>query len=111
MDAEKDTNFYDAAKRELKEEVPSLDATFPPLEYLYSIKVDDPRYRDRAAKIFTSIFICQTSKRPQVAGDDLDEVIWVSLSDLLANPNILVDEHASLIQDIIITIKWRYRYE
>lgn len=105
VDAEKDDSFFEAAHRELREEVPSLER--PVLKYLYSRKVDDPRYKDRAAKIFTSFFVVETDRLLHRAGDDLDEVVWRDLELLISNPEILVEEHAKLIRDLAIEILWR----
>lgn len=105
VDAEKDNNFYDAAARELKEEVPSFKSPF--LSYLFSTKVDDPRYRDRAAKIFTSFFLAETKYEPHSAGDDLDEVLWRDLDVLVWNPDMLVEEHGKVIGDLAQEIKWK----
>jgi len=105
VDAEKDNSFLDAAHRELKEEVPSLER--PILKYLFSTKVDDPRYKDKAAKIFTSFFLAETDYIPHSAGDDLDAVVWADLDVLVWNPDMLVQEHAKMIQDLATEIKFR----
>jgi len=113
VDAELDNSFYDAAVREVREEVSTLLLTTGTqgLKYLYSKRVDDPRYRDKKAKIFTSFFLLETHKQNHEAGDDLDEVLWRDLDLLISNPEILVDEHAKLIRDLSMEIKWRMQNE
>jgi len=107
VDSEKDDTFFDAAYREMGEEVPTLIPVVSAgsLNYLYTTKVDDPRYKDRRSKIFTSIYLLPTEKMPHTAGDDLDEVVWRDLDTLVWNPNLLVTEHAKLISDLSIEIK------
>jgi ADP-ribose pyrophosphatase YjhB (NUDIX family) len=109
VDSEKDDTFCDAAYREMGEEVPSLIPVVSAvsLKYLYSTKVDDPRYKDRRSKIFTSIYLLSTEKMSHTAGDDLDEVVWRDLDMLVWNPDLLVPEHAKLIEDLSREIKWR----
>lgn len=112
VDAEKDDTFYQAAQRELKEEVPSfIFSTSRPLKFLYTCKVDDPRYRSRKSKIFTSFFLCPTEKQPHSAGDDLDEVVWRDLDLLVHSPELLVLEHSKLIAELAREIKWRAYHE
>lgn len=112
VDAEKDEDFLSAAKRELNEEVPSFGVKRRWYSYLFSCKVDDPRYKDRRSKIYTSFFSVQTKyAMPQVAGDDLDEVKWANLDELVGNPNILVDEHSKLIGEVAATLKMKHRDE
>lgn len=106
VDAEKDIDFLEAAKRELKEEVPSFDTDCRWYSYLFSCRVDDPRYRGRPSKIYTSFFSTQTKyKMPHVAGDDLDEVLWMGLDELVGNPDILVEEHSKLIGEVACALK------
>lgn len=112
VDAEKDIDFLEAAKRELSEEVPSFDMECLWYSYLFSCQVDDPRYRERRSKIYTSFFSTQTKyKMPHVAGDDLDEVVWMGLDELVVNPDVLVEEHSKLIDEVAATLKMKHRDE
>lgn len=112
VDAEKDEDFLEAANRELSEEVPSFDVDARWYQYLFSTRVDDPRYRERRSKIYTSFFSVQTNAMlSEIAGDDLDEVMWVSLDYLVENPDTLVEEHSKLIGVVAFKLKIKHQNE
>jgi len=82
-----------AAARELKEET-NLTLNITPKDYAGSLKVDDPRYRDKRDKIISSLFIhfVEDEKESTIdllGGDDLPKVQWFLINEKLlslANP-------------------------
>lgn len=92
-DPELDISTEFAAARELKEET-NLTLDITPKDYAGSLKVDDPRYRDKEDKIISSLFIhfVEDGKESTIdllGGDDLPKVQWFLINEKLlslANP-------------------------
>lgn len=92
-DPELDVSTEFAAARELREET-NLTLNITPKDYAGSLKVDDPRYRDKRDKIISSLFIhfVEDGKESTIdllGGDDLPKVQWFLINEKLlslANP-------------------------
>lgn len=102
-DPELDISTEGAAARELKEET-NLTLNITPKDYAGSLKVDDPRYRDKEDKIISSLFIhfVEDGKESTIdllGGDDLKEVRWLLINEnlrSLTNPI-----HLPFIEEVI----------
>lgn len=110
VDPQQDESYEEAAKRELMEECGSFEISHP--EYLMSKQVDDYRYKDLPDKIYTSLYSCIYIFGKPVAGDDLAEVKWFSIKDLLKDDYIkehVMQEHIELVKKAIINDSRRYK--
>lgn len=75
-----DRSLTEAALRELSEEVPGLKIMS--MEYIDSVKVNDRRYSRTKDKVMTHIFLASAdSSQTCTAGDDLEEIKWVSIDE------------------------------
>lgn len=92
-------NLEQTARKELKEETNLGDADYP-LYYIGSFNIKDWRLTE-GESIVTALFACQIthSSADLKAGDDLDEVKWVSLYNF--DFNTIVEEHVPLIKAFI----------
>jgi len=97
VDPLKDKTLEDAARRELAEEMPSLNASS--FEYIGSHNVNDWRYRNELDQIITSLFLTSHLWGPLQPGDDLNEVKWFDLKDF--DMNTLVEGHRPLMEMIL----------
>lgn len=92
-----DKSFEAAAKREAIEEVGQIEISNP--TYVTSIQVDDWRYRSSKNKIITSLFKFDYVFGAPIALDDIQEVKWFDLEELVLNGQInveIVQEHRHL---------------
>lgn len=80
-----------AAKRELHEEAPGIEAD--DLRYVCSKQVTDHRYRGTKDRIMTTFFTSTYIFGHTGAGDDIDALEWVPVERMLEQ---LVPEHAAL---------------
>jgi len=81
-----------AALRELHEETNVLIENEDRIEYIGSLFIDDSRYKDSPHKITTSIFtifLTRDEASQAKGGDDIAEVKWVRLDEIL----LLLKEH------------------
>jgi bifunctional NMN adenylyltransferase/nudix hydrolase len=76
-----DASLEAAARREAREEVGDIE--IGDVHYLGSIRIDDHRYRRSMHKILTAVFAAKYLFGGLRAGDDLAEVRWEKLDDLL----------------------------
>lgn len=76
-----DTSLELAAIRELHEEVPNIEISSP--TYIGSTIVGDWRYRNEDDKIMTSLFLVHFLFGSAKAGDDLAQVKWVKVYELM----------------------------
>jgi bifunctional NMN adenylyltransferase/nudix hydrolase len=83
-----DASLEAAARREAKEEAGDIE--IDELRYLGSIRINDHRYRRSTHKILTAVFTAKFVFGGVHAGDDLAEVRWHSVSELL---NVLHPTH------------------
>lgn len=97
VDATKDESKEDAVSRELHEETGFL-AELSTIKYIGSMKVNDYRYEKEVDKIMTTLYLVPFTWGIVKAGDDLDEVKWFKLDDIIKNEGYqLVDEHKPLV--------------
>lgn len=96
-----DDNFEAAAKRELTEECGAIETD--KMEYVTSAKIDDWRYRKEENKIITLLYKTTLVYGNPKAGDDLEEVKWVEISQLqeMIENNTIAYEHKPLIATLI----------
>lgn len=100
-----DTNFEQAARRELTEECGALETGN--MQYVGSTQIDDWRYRSETDKILTTLFKTELIFGNPQASDDLEEVGWFSVNDLqqmLADGKI-TEEHEILIKLLLNNLK------
>ncbi|MBP9668935.1 MAG: NUDIX domain-containing protein [Candidatus Pacebacteria bacterium] len=88
FDPSQDESMEHAAKRETREEAPSIEVCG--FDYIGSRVIDDWRYRDASDKIVSSLFATTYVFGATNAGDDLDALHWVNYADLL---DVLTPEH------------------
>jgi bifunctional NMN adenylyltransferase/nudix hydrolase len=96
-----DANYEAAALRELKEECGDIEVDN--LNYEGSFKVDDWRYRNETDKIITLLFSCTHLSGTPQGNDDIDEVRWFSLKEVIdfINTKGVVEEHVPQLQKLI----------
>ncbi|MFN8436274.1 MAG: NUDIX domain-containing protein [Cytophagales bacterium] len=92
-----DSNYEEAAKRELLEEAGAIEVG--PLSYEMSCKIDDWRYRNEADKIITTVFSCDYIFGTAKGQDDIADVDWFAVNDLqkMIEDNKITPEHLPLI--------------
>lgn len=94
-----DKSYESAARRELTEEVGSLEVTNP--EYITSLQVDDWRYRNSKNKIITSLFKFQFIYGSPKAQDDIHGVKWFKINEVKDNLELIVVEHRPLMESLL----------
>ena len=75
-----DDNFEMAAARELQEECGAVETG--PMQYVASLRVNDWRYRSEVNKIITTLFSTDLVYGEPAAGDDLQEIRWITVTDI-----------------------------
>lgn len=93
-DPVKDRSMEMCARRETFEECPGIDISDP--EYIGSTIVDDWRYRYEQNKILTFFYLVTVVSGSPKAGDDLAEVRWFNLNELIRDEIPLVENHKIL---------------
>lgn len=94
-----DKSYESAARRELTEEVGSLEVSNP--EYVTSMQVDDWRYRNSKNKIITSLFKFQFIYGSPKAQDDIHEVKWFKINEVKDSLDLIVSEHRPLMESLL----------
>ena len=95
-----DKSFIDAAKREVREELGSIEVDN--FQYVADMKVDDWRYRAQEdAKIHTTLFKAKYVFGSPHPGDDLFKAKWFNFNYDLINNNLLVPAHTALIRVLL----------
>lgn len=97
-----DSSLESAAARELREEVGNIMTH--EITYLGSSKVEDHRYRNESDKIMTALFLTYYMGGRVAANDDLEEVAWLLLENVLER---VIPEHKVLVEKIIEANKRR----
>jgi bifunctional NMN adenylyltransferase/nudix hydrolase len=100
----KDTSLEVAAERELQEEAGYVNRVgFP--KYLFSFRVEDPRYATGPDGIMSAVFMItydEFSKSKIKAGDDIGEVRWFSKAYLRNQyTKMIMPEHHTIIRGLI----------
>lgn len=109
----KDKCLEDSASRELKEEAGPVEISRP--QYVGSYQVNDWRYKKEADKIMTSLFWAQYSFGTLEPGDDISEIKYFHISEIIGAKALgsdekliqywmdcfLVEEHHPLMLDLI----------
>ena len=88
--------FEETVIREVQEET-CLDIKNP--KYLKSFLINDWRYRQESDKITTSLFLCKYPGREPKPNDDVDELRWFVLDEVIIWN--IVEEHNELIKCIL----------
>lgn len=97
----KDTSLEVANLRERIEEA-GMNLECTPPSYLFSFRVDDPRYRDKSDKIMSAVFLYNYIFGFAKAGDDIGEVRWFNIDDVKENyKHIIMQEHHPLVEKLI----------
>jgi bifunctional NMN adenylyltransferase/nudix hydrolase len=101
-----DDSLEHAARREAIEECGDIE--LGKMKYVTSMKVDDWRYRSSKNKIITALFKCDYIYGNPTANDDIEEVVWIDLSQLNKEGEIIkniVPEHRQLMIKLISEFK------
>jgi ADP-ribose pyrophosphatase YjhB (NUDIX family) len=97
----KDASLEAAARRESYEEA-GQDLELGDPEYLFSFRVDDPRYRDKEDKIMSAVFLRPYIYGRPKAGDDIGEVSWTHKSVIRNRyETFIMPEHWPLVEELI----------
>lgn len=101
-----DSSLEQAAKREAHEEVGSIELS--EMEYVCSRKIDDWRYREEEDKIISTLFKTKFIFGKPEAGDDIVEVKWFLIEDLVSDNSKIVYEHREMLTALLnkITINF-----
>lgn len=101
VDPDKDSSLEGAAVREKNEEAGiGLECTYP--KYLFSFRVDDPRYRESKHKIMSAVFLFDYTYGMPKAGDDIFQVGWFSKESIRdLDVGFIAKEHAPIINYIL----------
>jgi bifunctional NMN adenylyltransferase/nudix hydrolase len=86
-----DRSLESAALRELHEEAGRVDCH--QIDYLGSFRIPDYRYRGEEDQVMTALFAGYHLSGLAKAGDDLDEVVWVGIDDIVSR---IVQNHMPL---------------
>jgi len=93
-DPEGDKSMEQTVRREVMEECPGMEVSDP--QYIGSAMVDDWRYKDEVNKIMTMFYMVEMVYGAPKAGDDLAEVRWFSICELIRDEIPLVKNHRML---------------
>ncbi len=101
VDPLKDRSLEQANARERREECGiNLECDTP--KYLFSLQVDDERYRNSEDKIMTAVFLNTYIFGNPVAGDDLNKLQWWPIDTIVNNYKTLVSKtHGPIIEKLI----------
>ena len=93
--------FEGNARREVEEEA---HIQMGPLQYLGSFAIDDWRYRGEKDKISTIFFLGEYLSGTPTPDDDIDELRWVTVEELIEN-KMFVPTHYKLVQRLISCVR------
>jgi bifunctional NMN adenylyltransferase/nudix hydrolase len=93
-----DASLEDAAVREKCEEAGiNLECDRP--RYLFSMRMDDPRYRNSTHKVMTAVMMMTYVYGGTKAGDDIEEVAWFPVREIMDNlDTLVVSEHRPIVK-------------
>ncbi len=95
-----DVSLERAVKREAREELGDIEVD--DVQYITSMRIDDPRYRQSQHKVMTALFSGVYIFGRIEAKDDLEEVSWHSFDTLVEN---LILEHRPLGRAYLSSLK------
>jgi bifunctional NMN adenylyltransferase/nudix hydrolase len=97
----KDASLEDSAKRERIEEAGiNLECDNP--KYLFSFRVNDPRYRESRHKIMSAVFLHDYIFGFARAGDDIKHVEWFAAYLIRANyKDLIVETHWPIVEKMM----------
>lgn len=98
VDAEKDENDEDAARRERSEELPDIVTSDDYTQLGKRIRIDDPRYRKSKDKIYSSLFVTKHRDGALTPGDDAKGARWFERDEL---ESMFVPWHQPLVKRLI----------
>lgn len=87
------------AERETKEETGVVAKDFRILDQIRVVERDAPNYA-----MFTTLYLAKHVSGEAVAGDDLDECLWINIDDL--DKHSYADSHARLAQIAAKYLRW-----
>lgn len=97
----KDNSLETAARREAYEEAGS-NLELNRFDYLFSFRVDDPRYYDSEDKIMSAVFLASYVYGKEEAGDDIGEVSWTEKAVIKNRyQEFIMPEHWPLVETLI----------
>lgn len=93
-----DSCYEAAALKELSEEASGITVceNISTLKYICSGKIKDWRHAKETSEIFSTLFLATRMSGKAKAGDDIEEVIWIPVEDILdyeKYSKIIVPEH------------------
>lgn len=86
-----DLSYESAVRREVREECGDIEITDP--QYLGSVRVDDPRYKNEKDRIFTALYRANVMFGLPKAGDDAAQILGFAEGGVMGN---LMPEHRPL---------------
>ena len=90
----------DDAVRELREET-GIDINKSSLKYIGNYNIDDLRYENTPHKIRTHFYMILRNDSEFVKdGDDLEEVGWFYIEDIISNMSVVSPRHQKLFQEL-----------
>jgi bifunctional NMN adenylyltransferase/nudix hydrolase len=100
FDPQEDENLEQTAKREFYEETDKCE--IDNLQYVCSKRIDDYRYRASNDKIITSVFVGKFIYGKPVGTDDIIDVKWVPIKELVKyNYNHIIDSHKEIVKSVV----------
>ena len=104
-DPNHDKSMEQCVRREVSEECSGIEVSDP--KYIGSTIVNDWRYRNEQNKIMTFFYMVEVVYGSPKAGDDLAEVRWFSLNELIRNEIPLVENHKILRELVLKNDRFR----
>ncbi len=101
-----DSCYEAAALKELSEEARGISVceNIDTLKYICSGKIKDWRHAKETSEIFSTLFLATKMSGKAEAGDDIEEVIWVKVDDILdyeQYSKMIVPEHVDFFGKLV----------
>jgi len=94
-----DSSAEHAAIREAHEEV-GRDLELSKPQYITSVKIDDPRYKNSPHKIITSFYVVNYLWGKEKAGDDAEKAEWFNIKELFKGTAVDSNKQPVYLNDI-----------